>query len=125
MFMVMDLMSGGDLKFHLCKQGAILALKEDSDPISSDGERKKCGFTEDVIRIWAGECTLALEYLHSKNIMHRLEKIFIHFIFQEKEGGNGGEDTREGREKVLHFMVKIFELKSRLNYHCFLQRRQA
>ncbi|KAJ3229252.1 hypothetical protein HDU81_005517 [Chytriomyces hyalinus] len=50
MFMVLDLMEGGDLRFHLDKAG---------------------GFSEPVIRTWAAEIVYGIHYLHSKNVLHR------------------------------------------------------
>ncbi|KAI9346185.1 kinase-like domain-containing protein [Obelidium mucronatum] len=50
MFMVLDLMEGGDLRFHLDKYH---------------------GFPEPVIRGWAAELVFAIDYLHSKNVLHR------------------------------------------------------
>lgn len=50
MFMVLDLMLGGDLKFHMKELGC---------------------FPEEVVRIYAAELTVALEYLHSQGIVHR------------------------------------------------------
>ncbi|KAG9298745.1 hypothetical protein G9A89_012813 [Geosiphon pyriformis] len=49
MYMVMDLMMGGDLRFHL--------------------NRKT--FTEDAIRFWIAELACAIRYLHSKGVVHR------------------------------------------------------
>lgn len=49
MYMVMDLMMGGDLRFHL--------------------NRKT--FTEDAIRFWIAELACAIRYLHSKRVVHR------------------------------------------------------
>lgn len=48
--MVLDLMLGGDLRFHLDRQGTM---------------------REDVVRFYVGELALGLEYLHSKGIVHR------------------------------------------------------
>ncbi|KAJ3349390.1 hypothetical protein HDU83_000618 [Entophlyctis luteolus] len=50
MFMVLDLMEGGDLRFHLDKHH---------------------GFSEAIIRSWASEIVYAIWYLHSKSILHR------------------------------------------------------
>ncbi|CAJ0745303.1 16590_t:CDS:10 [Entrophospora sp. SA101] len=50
MFMVLDLMLGGDLRFHLERQGRM---------------------KEDVVKFYAAEISLGLDYLHSKNIVHR------------------------------------------------------
>ncbi|CDH59819.1 agc yank protein kinase [Lichtheimia corymbifera JMRC:FSU:9682] len=50
MFMVIDLMLGGDLRFHLDRMGA---------------------FPEDYVRFYAAEISCALNYLHRKNIIHR------------------------------------------------------
>lgn len=50
MFMVLDLMLGGDLRFHLERQGTM---------------------KEDVVRFYMAELALGLQYLHSKRIVHR------------------------------------------------------
>ena len=50
MFMVLDLMLGGDLRYHL-NQGHI--------------------FSEEEISLYIVEMGLALDYLHSKRILHR------------------------------------------------------
>ncbi|KAI8848157.1 kinase-like domain-containing protein [Chytridium lagenaria] len=50
LFMVIDLMLGGDLRFHLDRMGS---------------------FTEDMVRFYTAEITLGLAYLHSKKIVHR------------------------------------------------------
>ncbi len=50
LFMVLDLMLGGDLRFHLERTGA---------------------FSENKIRFYAAEIASGLNYLHSKNIVHR------------------------------------------------------
>lgn len=50
LFMVLDLMLGGDLRFHLDRVGHL---------------------KEDVVRFYVCEMALALDYLHSKGIVHR------------------------------------------------------
>lgn len=50
LFLVMDYLSGGELFFHLRKQGLIL---------------------EDTARFYGAELVLALEHLHGKGIIHR------------------------------------------------------
>ncbi|CAG8656252.1 7778_t:CDS:2, partial [Acaulospora morrowiae] len=50
MFMVLDLMLGGDLRFHLERQG---------------------NMKEEVVKFYAAEISLGLAYLHSKKIVHR------------------------------------------------------
>jgi serine/threonine kinase 32 len=50
MFMVIDLMLGGDLRFHLDRMG----------PMS-----------EDLVRFYMAETAFALQYLHQHNIVHR------------------------------------------------------
>ena len=50
MFMVLDLMLGGDIRFHL-----------------NEGKR----FTEQQISLYLAEVGLALDYLHSQQIVHR------------------------------------------------------
>ncbi|KIW73846.1 hypothetical protein PV04_01933 [Phialophora macrospora] len=49
LYLVVDLMNGGDLRFHI--------------------QRK--AFTEDAIRFWMGELACALRYIHSQGIVHR------------------------------------------------------
>lgn len=50
MFMVLDLMLGGDIRFHL-----------------NEGRR----FKEQHIILYLAEISLALDYLHSRHIIHR------------------------------------------------------
>jgi serine/threonine kinase 32 len=49
-FFVLDLMLGGDLRFHLERKGRI---------------------SEEVVRFWVAELASALEYLHRQRIIHR------------------------------------------------------
>ena len=49
LFLVVDLMSGGDLRFHI--------------------QRK--AFTEDCVRVWIAEIACALRYIHEQGIVHR------------------------------------------------------
>lgn len=48
--MVLDLMLGGDLRFHLDRMGFM---------------------TEEMVRFWVAQLALALDYLHRKGIVHR------------------------------------------------------
>ena len=48
--MVLDLMLGGDLRFHLERMGHM---------------------NEDIVRFVMAEIALALDYLHKKGIVHR------------------------------------------------------
>ncbi|KAJ3299707.1 hypothetical protein HK104_007635 [Borealophlyctis nickersoniae] len=50
LFMVLDLMLGGDLRFHLDRMGTM---------------------TEDMVRFYTAEISCGLAYLHSKKIVHR------------------------------------------------------
>jgi serine/threonine kinase 32 len=50
LFMVLDLMLGGDLRFHLERHGQM---------------------SENVVRFYVAEVSLGLAYLHSKRIVHR------------------------------------------------------
>ena len=50
LFMVLDLMLGGDLRFHLDRMGF---------------------FKEEMVRFYCAEIACALDYLHSKRIVHR------------------------------------------------------
>lgn len=52
LFMVLDLMLGGDLRFHLERAGPM---------------------REDVVRFYVAEVALALDALHAKRIIHRYE----------------------------------------------------
>lgn len=49
MYLVVDLMSGGDLRFHISR---------------------KC-FTEEAVRFWIAELGCALRYIHGQGIIHR------------------------------------------------------
>ncbi|KAL2431652.1 Serine/threonine-protein kinase 32B [Exophiala dermatitidis] len=49
LYLVVDLMNGGDLRFHI--------------------QRK--AFTEDAVRFWMAELACALRYIHSQGIVHR------------------------------------------------------
>ncbi|KAJ3382046.1 hypothetical protein HDU84_004639 [Entophlyctis sp. JEL0112] len=50
MFMVIDLMLGGDLRFLLNSKGPL---------------------ADDLVQLYAAECSLGINYLHSKSIVHR------------------------------------------------------
>lgn len=49
MYLVVDLMSGGDLRFHISRKT----------------------FTEEAVRFWIAELGCALKYVHSQGIIHR------------------------------------------------------
>ncbi len=49
MYLVVDLMSGGDLRFHISRKT----------------------FTEEAVRFWIAELGCALRYVHSQGIIHR------------------------------------------------------
>ncbi|KAI6781003.1 uncharacterized protein J7T54_003145 [Emericellopsis cladophorae] len=49
MYLVVDLMTGGDLRFHISRKT----------------------FTEEAVRFWVAELGCALQYVHSQNIIHR------------------------------------------------------
>ena len=48
-YLVVDLMSGGDLRFHISRKT----------------------FTEEAVRFWIGELGCALRYIHGQGIIHR------------------------------------------------------
>lgn len=48
-YLVVDLMSGGDLRFHITRKT----------------------FTEDAVRFWIAELGCALRYIHSQGVVHR------------------------------------------------------
>jgi serine/threonine protein kinase len=68
LFLVMDYLPGGELFFHLRKQGLIL---------------------EDTARFYGAELVLALEHLHSKGIIHRDLKPEVRV--EGREGAREGE----------------------------------
>ena len=49
MYLVVDLMTGGDLRFHISRKA----------------------FTEDTIKFWMAQLACALRYIHSQGIVHR------------------------------------------------------
>ncbi|KAH8903153.1 protein kinase [Coniochaeta sp. PMI_546] len=49
MYLVVDLMSGGDLRFHISRKT----------------------FTEEAVRFWIAELGCAIRYIHGQNIIHR------------------------------------------------------
>lgn len=57
--MVSDLLLGGDLRYHLSQE---------------------VNFTEDTVFLYACELGLALDYLQSHYIVHRLVCSFIYFL---------------------------------------------
>ncbi|KAI8070231.1 kinase-like domain-containing protein [Thamnidium elegans] len=63
MYMVTDLMLGGDLHFHLSRQPY---------------------FSEDIIRFWFAELASAIKYLHLKRVVHR--DIKPHNILMDDKG---------------------------------------
>lgn len=50
LFMILDLMLGGDFRFHLERMGT---------------------FSEDIVRFYAAEIASALNYLHEFKVVHR------------------------------------------------------
>lgn len=48
-YIVMDLLNGGDLRFHISRKT----------------------FTEEAVRFWMAELGCALRYIHSQGIIHR------------------------------------------------------
>lgn len=48
-YIVVDLMTGGDLRFHITRKT----------------------FTEEAIRFWIAELGCALRYIHQQNVVHR------------------------------------------------------
>jgi serine/threonine kinase 32 len=49
LYIVVDLMTGGDLRFHISRKS----------------------FTEEAIRFWISQLGCALRYIHGQNIVHR------------------------------------------------------
>lgn len=48
-YLVVDLMTGGDLRFHISRKT----------------------FTEDAVQFWIAQLGCAIEYIHSQGIVHR------------------------------------------------------
>lgn len=57
--MVVDLLLGGDLRYHL---------------------QQSVQFSEDAVKLYLCEMTLALDYLQSQHIIHRYKVIFFYFL---------------------------------------------
>uniref|UniRef100_A0A8C3AUD0 Serine/threonine kinase 32C n=1 Tax=Cyclopterus lumpus TaxID=8103 RepID=A0A8C3AUD0_CYCLU len=64
MFMVVDLLLGGDLRYHL---------------------QQNVQFSEDAVKLYLCEMTLALDYLQNQHIIHRYA--FIFFLFNQFKDG--------------------------------------
>lgn len=58
--MVVDLLLGGDLRYHL---------------------QQSVQFSEDAVKLYLCEMTLALDYLQSQHIIHRYKVIFFFFFY--------------------------------------------
>ena len=63
MYLVVDLMSGGDLRFHISRKT----------------------FTEDAVRFWIAELGCALRYIHGQGIIHRDVKP-ANFLYDPRTG---------------------------------------
>ena len=72
MFMVVDLLLGGDLRYHL---------------------QQNVRFQEDTVKLFICELTMALDYLQSQRIIHRSVK--------SKETDSLGLSAQERIHKVL------------------------
>jgi serine/threonine kinase 32 len=59
LFMVLDLMLGGDLRFHLDRMGAM---------------------PEEAVRFYVAELALGVAYLHEKGIVHRCVQSDLHGV---------------------------------------------
>ena len=59
MFMVVDLLLGGDLRYHL---------------------QQNVQFSEDAVKVYLCEMTLALDYLQSQHIIHRYMSLYFNFL---------------------------------------------
>uniref|UniRef100_A0A672LLI3 Serine/threonine kinase 32C n=1 Tax=Sinocyclocheilus grahami TaxID=75366 RepID=A0A672LLI3_SINGR len=72
MFMVVDLLLGGDLRYHL--------------------QQNNVQFTEDAVKLYLCEMTLALDYLQSQHIIHRSgpDIVLLVEIFQSFVSGGTG-----------------------------------
>jgi serum/glucocorticoid-regulated kinase 2 len=92
LYMILDYINGGELFFHLKKEG---------------------NFSEDRVRIYAAEIVLALAHLHSFDIVYRdLKPESMHS--QKKENEKEEEERRRRRSEeaptnnVLCFFVSLF-----------------
>lgn len=67
-FFVLDLMLGGDLRCKLVVNLDKLPEDEDRFPVHLD---RAGAMSEEVVRFYVAEIALAIDYLHSKRIVHR------------------------------------------------------
>ncbi|RUP46916.1 kinase-like domain-containing protein [Jimgerdemannia flammicorona] len=65
MYMVMDLMMGGDMRFHISRKN----------------------FTEDEIAFWIAELACGIKYLHSKGVVHRWVCLLCGLSIRESADG--------------------------------------
>ncbi|PMB64829.1 Serine/threonine-protein kinase 32A [Beauveria bassiana] len=73
MYLIVDLMSGGDLRFHISRKT----------------------FTEEAVRFWIAELACALRYIHANNIIHRDVK--PDNVLLDADGHNVASDVVPGR----------------------------
>ena len=61
LYLVMDLLNGGDVRYHICKYRRF----------TEEQTRKLVNFFNNLIGFWIACLVAGLEYIHNKNIIHR------------------------------------------------------
>lgn len=71
LYLVIDLMTGGELQFHLNRYSFFLSPSRHEGAHANSPLHRYGSFSEELVRFYAAGIVLALEYLHSKGIVYR------------------------------------------------------
>lgn len=93
MFMVVDLLLGGDLRYHL---------------------QQNVQFTEDAVKLYLCEMTLALDYLQSQHIIHRCVFTRFNSIIHHQPPVNTITHTEQPCHITSNATYLLFEVTSKV-----------